>query len=85
MVPEVQRIGAELRKTLLYLQHHVVRLMPSRLVLFGGMATVPNVAAAVQAHSNVETAVWSLTGDNSNRCDPLYAVAMAASVGELSQ
>ena len=85
IAPELQRIGGELRKTLLYLQRHVSSLIPSRLVLFGGMATVPNVAGAVQAHSNVETSVWSLTGDNSNRCDPLYAVAMAASVGELSQ
>ncbi|MDG2128381.1 MAG: hypothetical protein P8K08_10345 [Fuerstiella sp.] len=85
MAPELHRISAELRKTLLYLQHHVSALVPSRLILFGGMATIPNVASAVQAYSDVETSVWSLTGDHTNRCDPLYAVAMAASVGELSQ
>ncbi|MEO2013256.1 MAG: hypothetical protein ABGZ53_02695 [Fuerstiella sp.] len=85
MAPELQRIGAELRKTLLYLQHHISGLMPSRLLLFGGMAAIPNIATAVQTHSGMETVAWSLTEDDSNRSDPLYAVAMAASVGELSQ
>ncbi|HIK94686.1 MAG TPA: hypothetical protein EYG03_22305 [Planctomycetes bacterium] len=85
MAPEVQRIGAELRKTLLYLQHHVVRLMPSRLVLFGGMAAIPNIATAVQDQSGVETVAWSLNDGDGDRSDPLYAAAMATSVGEFSQ
>jgi Tfp pilus assembly PilM family ATPase len=85
IAPELQRISGELRKTLLYLQHHVSSLIPSQLVLFGGMATVPNVAAAVQDQSDLKTSVWSLNDNESNQCDPLYAVAMAASVGDLWQ
>ena len=79
--PEVQAVGSELQKTLQYLRHHLPRLHPSRLVLFGGMATVSNIDRSLAAGSGLETRPWSLNAEGSHATDPVFAPAIAASAG----
>ncbi len=79
--PELQKIGSELQKTMMYLRHHLSKLTPCRLVLFGGMGAVPNIAPAMETITGLETKPWSLNADNSHPTDPMFAAAMAASAG----
>ena len=79
--PEIHSVVNELQKTLMYLRHHMSRLMPGRLVLFGGMATVANIDKLLQTSSGLETRCWSLNAENSHVSDPVYAPAIAASAG----
>ena len=79
--PEVQKICSELNKTTMYLRHHLPKLLPARLVLFGGMATVPDIARSIQESCGMETSPWSLNADNSHATDPIFAPAIAASAG----
>ena len=81
LMPEIEKVCGELQKTLMYLRHHLRPLLPARLLLFGGMASIPNIADAFQEHCRIETFPWSLNADNSHSTDPIYAVAMAASAG----
>lgn len=83
MIPEMRNIAAELRKTLLYLRHHLSRILPARLMLFGGMAAVPNLDHVFQDLCDIETCPWSLNADNSHHTDPVYAVALATSAREI--
>ncbi len=81
LIPELDKVCAELQKTLLYLRHHLRKLMPSQLVLFGGMATIPQISSAFQERCGLETTPWKLNSRNSHVSDAVYGVAMAASVG----
>ena len=85
ITPEIQNVAAEIRKTLLYLRHHISRILPSRLILFGGMAAVPNIAGLFQDQCGVETKPWSLDADNSHHTDPTFALALATSAREISR
>lgn len=82
--PQIQQLAAEVKKTFLYLRHHLPTLLPGRIVLFGGMASVPNIATAIEQASGIETRSWSLNADNSHSSDPLFALAIAASAGVMS-
>lgn len=82
--PDLQQLAAEIKKTMLYLRHHLPSLLPGRIVLFGGMATVPHISSAIEQISGVETRPWSLESETSHASDPLFALAIAASAGVLS-
>ena len=60
-------ILAEVAKTLSYLKLHRSNLTPERLWLFGGGATVKNIAPYLAAKAGLETAVWRLPGDSAGR------------------
>lgn len=81
--PEVQKIAAEVQKTLIYLRHHLSALMPSQLLLFGGMATVPNISRVMEDAIGMTSQPWSLGADNSHASDAAFASAMSASTGGL--
>jgi Tfp pilus assembly PilM family ATPase len=63
----INAILAELEKTLSYLKLHRSRLEPKRLWLFGGGATVKNIAPYLAIKAGLEMDVWRMPGDPAGR------------------
>lgn len=82
--PEFQNLCDEIQKTLMYLRHHLSNLIPTQLVLFGGMAAVPNISRIIHGRFGMNAQPWSLNAANSQCTDPVFAAAMAASMGDRS-
>ncbi len=67
----------ETEKTLSFLRQDYHELFPQRFWLFGGGATIPNVANLIAAAVGMETAVWQLvpsSSDANSVADPVQAV-----------
>lgn len=79
---EVRKVSDELQKTLLYLKHHVPRLLPARILLMGGMGCVANMSAIFQDRSGIETKSWELDTQHAHSSDPAYASTFAVSAGD---
>jgi len=73
----LNRIVDELRKTLSYVQQQFPNLVPDRLLLFGGGATIRNIAATLTQSVGIESTVWQLTPELADRpesIDPSQAL-----------
>jgi actin-like ATPase involved in cell morphogenesis len=73
----LQHIVDELRKTLSYIRKQLPSLAPDRLLLFGGGATIRNVAITLARSVGIESAVWQLASesvDRSESIDPSQAL-----------
>jgi Tfp pilus assembly PilM family ATPase len=61
--PEIQRVGAELQKTMTFLHNQHPALLPQRIWMFGGGATIGGVSKTLTYQVGVVTQPWSLPPD----------------------
>ena len=82
----------EIEKTLSFLRQQYHELFPQQLWLFGGGATIRNIANLIAAAVGIETGVWQLmpsSSDANSPADPVQAVlgpaiALSALAGDVS-
>lgn len=78
----VTRLVSEIARTLDYLRHGPVAMVPEQIVLSGGGATLPYLIAKLKNESELEVVGWRLStaqADSASHDDSLYAVAAALS------
>jgi hypothetical protein len=79
----LQRMDAELQRTLRFLQRQGKDVVPNRLIVIGGGALLPSVAERLTELAHRPTSVWRLPGgrrkEDSNAIQALFACAIAAS------
>ena len=66
----LERIVAELNRTLLYLQRQQPRLVPRRIILFGAGATIRNACEVFTERLGTETSLWQLNAEQSSSTGP---------------
>ena len=87
-----RKLLEETEKTVSFLRQQYQELFPQRLWLFGGGATIRNVANLIAAAVGIETGVWQLmpnSSDTNSPADPVQAVlgpaiALSALAGDVS-
>lgn len=76
-------LTGEVQRTLLYLEQQYSRLVPRRLVLFGGGAVIRHLSEHLAAKIEMPTTTWSLQPPDRSDRDPddaLYGVAAGLSL-----
>lgn len=75
----LQRLEPELQRTVRFLKRQGQDLVPSRLLLIGGGALLPNVAERLSDVAQTPTAVWRLPGGRTSEGRPDLMQAVFAS------
>jgi hypothetical protein len=76
----VQRLEPELQRTLRFLKRQAKELVPSRLLLIGGGALLPQVDVRLSDRLQTPTTIWRLPGGRKaeRHSDPMQAVFASA-------
>lgn len=80
----VAALVAEIQRTLAYPELHRAALLPSRLWLFGGGATVRNIAPYLRAKIGLPVQPWRLEGPSGRRASEGVLVGPAAALSALA-
>lgn len=80
----LQRVEAELQRTLRFLQRQGKEVVPTRLCLVGGGALLPDVAERLSDLARIPTRIWRLPGgrkteEQTDGMQAVFASAIAAS------
>ena len=84
--PEIDRLVGQIHRTLQFLRQQHPALVPARLWLLGGGATIAGIDRHVAEHLDLETSVWRLAATQLSpslrrlRQQPLFAAAVGLSV-----
>ena len=76
----LQRLEPELQRTLRFLKRQAKELVPSRLLLIGGGALLPQVDVRLSDRLQTPTTIWRLPGGRKaeGHSDPMQAVFASA-------
>jgi type IV pilus assembly protein PilM len=86
VAPEADRLVVQLRRTIEFLRQQHPELVPARLWMLGGGATIAGIDQYVAEQLELETSVWQLSASRLSpslrrlRQQPLFAAAIGLSV-----